>query len=287
MLYGGSHREAFENIDNLFRRLSEQADLVFYQDGPTMDLKAETFMHRRNDQYKAIIEIIDQVNLNVPISQIIADRGRKQLPSTGSGFEFLTKLAEKYGRRVVAVTRECDAEIAKFACENSSVIAVIADDSDFLIFPGTWRYFSTQNINLQNLTTIEFNRTEVRKFLNLNERQLAIFATIAGNDIVKYDEVRHCHGARIRNFVNYKDPSFAKEKFKKIAELARSYNAWSYPEDVSELSNYLLGDRSVPTKQRIKDSIEQYDVVRKINYFEVYQFIKSSFSRTFPWVPKL
>lgn len=263
-LYGGSHRQCFKTIDNLFRRLSEVTDLVFYQDGPVVEQKGDTFIKRRNEQYTAMIEMIDKVNQKIPIKQIVEEWGRKPVPSIRSGYEFLSKLATKYGRHVVSMTKECDAEIAQFACNNPSVIAVIAEDSDFLIFPGNWRYFSTQNINLETLETVEYSRTTLRRFLALNDHQLTILATIGGNDIVKYDEVRHCHGSKIRHFVHFKDPSFVKTKFIKIAEKVQNLDVLSTQGLISLLAYFLLGDQSVSSQQRIIESMDQYNVVRVI-----------------------
>lgn len=269
-LYGGSHRQCFKDIDDLFRRLSEVAVLVFYQDGPVVEQKGFTFMKRRNEQYTALIEMIDRVNQNVPISEIIADRGHKPVPSIRSGYEFLSELATKYGRRVVSTTTECDAEIAQFACQNPSVIAVIAEDSDFLIFPGKWRYFSTQNLNLETLETKEYSRVALRRFLALDDKQLTIFATIAGNDILRYEEVRHCHGNKIRHFVHFKDSSFFMTKFIKIAEEVRSFNGWNILHRlIPHLAYFLLGNDSTLSQHRIVESIVQYNVVRNIRKYFV------------------
>lgn len=262
MLYGQSHRKCFENIEKLFRRLSEVADLVIFQDGPVEHHKADKFMKRKNERYESGVSVMDKVNRSIPITKIV-----KELewigPSIGSGFEFFLILAAKYGRHVVCATKECDSEIAKFACNDSSVIAVIAEDSDFLIFPGKWRYFSTQHLNLERLTTKEYSRTALRSFLNLDDQQLAVFATFAGNDIVKVEEVTHCHGSKIGNSVHHKDPM----KFMKIAEKVRMFEGWKPYGLISYLANFLLRDKSVESHQRIVESINQFDIVRIINRY--------------------
>jgi hypothetical protein len=80
-------------------------------------------------------------------------------------------------------------ETAAFATKNNA-LAVIADDSDYLIYKGNWRYWSARQLDLNDLSTMEYDRRALWDCLNLSEDQMKIFATIAGNDIIKYNEVQ-------------------------------------------------------------------------------------------------
>lgn len=258
MYYGQSHRTCFNAVDKLFKALSDIADLVFFQDGPVADQKEKTFIERGNSQYELVIAMIDKVNQKIPIVDIVENWELPQFPGIASGFEFLTTLAAKYGTFKVSVTKECDAEIAQFACNNPSVIAVLAEDSDFLIFPGKWKYFSIKHFDAESLTTIEYNRTALRSFLGLNDQQLAVLSTMAGNDIVRYDEVSHCHGRRIGNLKHYKD---ARSKFLGMALKIKTFDGWNFHGLISFLASFLLRDISDESKQKIFESIDQYNIV--------------------------
>lgn len=151
------------------------------------------------------------------------------------------------------MNRECDAEIARYACNNDSVIGVIAEDSDFLIFPGNWRYFSTKELTFENnkeLKTREYSRTALREFLRLTgAKQMAIFATIAGNDIVTYKDLEYCHSQN--HFYSWDVVT----KFSNIAKKVRDFENLTN----AEISFALLGNKKESMK--IAESIKQYEVV--------------------------
>lgn len=258
MLYGGSQRAYFKKVDKIFRALSEIADLVFFQDGPIADEKEATFIDRGNNHYKLVIAMIDKVNQKIPIIEILRNWELHQIPGNSAGLGVLAKLADEYGTFKVSLTKECDAEIAQFACNNPSTIAIIAEDSDFLIFPGKWRYFSIKHFDFEALTTKEYNRTALRSFLSLNDDQLPILSTMAGNDIVRYNEVSHCHGKKIGNLKHYKD---VREKFLGIAQKIKTFDGWHFHGLISFLASFLLHDKSEESKQRIFESIDQYNIV--------------------------
>lgn len=55
---------------------------------------------------------------------------------------------------------------------------------------GSWRYWSIKNINRDGYTTLEYNKEALRAKLGLSMAQLPLFATLGGNDIVQYDDVK-------------------------------------------------------------------------------------------------
>lgn len=252
LLYGGRSAEYFKIIDGLFRKLSEVAELVFFEDGPVKDEKYDTWIARQDQKYEKSLAIIDLVDNGVSLKEIVDRLGNYEIQSVTTHLELIEERAKIYGKVIVTITKECDAELAQFATNNPAVLAVLADDTDFLIFPGTWRYFSTSQINEETLTTMEFNRIALRSFLNLSEQQLIILATIGGNDIIKYDEVRRCHQ---RNFGHN-----AAKKFPAIAQIIREQiNNDSLIQ--FNLADFLLDNTSPHSISRIQDSLAQYDIV--------------------------
>lgn len=75
----------------------------------------------------------------------------------------------------------CDSAIAKFAVEKHA-LAVIACDSDFLIFQGDFQWWDSNTIHMADMKAKRFNRIELRKLLKLSNDQMKYLATIAGND---------------------------------------------------------------------------------------------------------
>jgi hypothetical protein len=193
MLCGGRFNKYREEIERLFKKMSEHAILIFFEDGPIVDHKTSTWINRQCDKYKECVKIMDLIYKKVPLkelAEIETNPGSyKEVPRLTTAIILIEDIAKKYGEVVETFTRECDSEIARFAFNNQKVLAVIGDDSDFLIFAGHWRYFSLKQLDFNTLETMEYSRQALRNHLNLNDQQLVILSTLNGNDIVKYDHV--------------------------------------------------------------------------------------------------
>lgn len=255
VLFGRNHYNCFEIMESLFRRMASMADLVFFEDGPVINQKYETWLKRQDDRYHRCTSVIDKVKEGRPVKEIAECRDF-EIPFVPSGIESIEKLADLYGKRIVTVTKECDAELAQFACSNSSVIAVLAGDTDFLIFPGQWKYLSIKHINIDSLMTMEFSRAALRKHLQLDDKQLIVLSTIAGNDIIQFEEVSNCHRCQFGLGVYNKFPAIARMIREKV-DLS-DFNGMLYA-----LAEFLLGDTSPESIDRIYESFSQYNIVSK------------------------
>lgn len=203
----------------------------------------------------------------------IANSADFDIPTITSGLESIELLAKQYGKRIVTVTKECDAELARYACNNKSVIAVLADDTDFLIFPGKWKYLSIGELNLKNLRTKEFSRTALRQYLGLNDKQLIVFSTIGGNDIVKYDWVQHCHGYKVGNHSRRGDVN---AKFVAIANMIKNeVDISNFHRMIYNLADFLLNDTAQESLDLIYESFAQYNIVSTSKRFPKLQKISS------------
>lgn len=253
MMYGGRHDHYKKILDHLFGQLSSYADLIFFEDGPVVADKYETWIRRQDDKYASTEQVLDKVYSLTPIVEIIAST--RDMPTVTHHLALIEDRARAYGKLIITVTQECDAEIAKYAIENSSVIAVLADDTDFLIFGGSWRYWSIREINPETFTTMEFSRAALREHLGLDNKQLVVFSTIASNDVVKYDEVQRCHQI---NFGGRKPDV----KFPAIAEFIKNkINMSDFNEMIMQLAELIFSDQSMEATDRIYNSISFYNTV--------------------------
>lgn len=253
VLCGGRHLVYRELFESLLTRLAAVADLVFFEDGPSVVDKLDTIMKRRNNAYDIGISIIDQVYEGKKLEEIVEDSKGVLIVSTVAMIE---ETAKKFGKLIVTVTKECDAELARYANNNPSVLAVMADDSDFLIFSGRWRYFSLNNIEHEHLTTLEYNRLALREFLDLNDKQLMILSTLGGNDIIKIDEVRPFH--------NRNKARKPEEKFRFLAKFIKRLPMDFYPL-LNVIAGEVLHSNRPETKNRIEASLKQYSTVSLID----------------------
>lgn len=191
----------------MFSKLkSYGTELVFFFDGTVQAEKRNHWMNNAKEAdevgavHKSKSKVTRLVRQGTHTVKSILDSSKQ----TGCDFKYNQELitvikasCEKFGRVFSCQNYECDREISCFVLRNlRKVIGVFSDDSDFLIFPGSWRYFSTKHIVADNqgtLTTKEYPRQGLRKVLRLNDLQLAVLATLCGNDTMQSDHVQIFH----------------------------------------------------------------------------------------------
>jgi hypothetical protein len=259
LLCGGQHNIYQNVLEEFLKKLSALANLVFFEDGPVVEEKSETWIERQNEKYSKSINVMEQVYGKVPLREIAENSW--DIPSITTCLPLIEAMARKYGELIVTVTKECDAELVRYANNDSSVLAVIADDSDFLIFPGSWRYFSLTQINMKTLETYEFDKIALRKCLELDDYQLKIFATLAGNDIMKYDDVKDFHGKKCGHRATEKIPvlaNYVKTKLMLTDQLL-----------IDTFANRVFRNSGQATKEKIKNSLAQYSTNFDVPDFSV------------------
>lgn len=110
--------------------------MVFYIDGSSSIAKHNELFQRIKSRLRKYANIIDCVDNNIPVKEIM-----KRIPYIFSlqnqGINII-KLCRKYGEIVNTYHNECDTEIARYANKNNNVVAILADDTDFLIYPGAY-----------------------------------------------------------------------------------------------------------------------------------------------------
>lgn len=193
ILCGGRRNMYQIMLDDLFIKLKEAgAELVFFGDGSVPTVKYDTYCERQDQKYIRSMELQDLIYDGCPLQNIVhQDVACRENLISRMGFpETLERTARKYGTLTTTFDAECDTEMAEYASRTPAVLAIMGDDTDFLIYSGKWRYFSMSNIDCDTLVTKEYSRLELRKFLSLTDKQLIIFSTLCGNDVMKYDDVK-------------------------------------------------------------------------------------------------
>jgi hypothetical protein len=253
LLCGGRHQIYRQTLEDLLEKLSKVADLVFFEDGPVVNHKMETWLKRQNEKYLKSINIIEEIYRERPVREIARDVW--DIPRITTYLSMIEETIKKFGELVVTVTKECDTELARYANNNPTVLAIFADDSDFLIFKGKWRYFSLSQLNLENLTTLEYDKIALRDFLGLDDRQMIVLSTLGGNDIINYDEVRGFH--------QYYCGHRADQKFPWLAGYIKESLPIQFYPLIESIAENVLQDNSQETKDRIKESFELYNTVKQ------------------------
>lgn len=152
------------------------ATLVFFCDGQLHPDRNHVWCGRRNKEFKSAYSIISEGN--PPSSHRF---GCKTISKS------LRKLIEdeRLGRFVMSTQVDCDSAIAKYAVENRA-LAVVASDSDFLIYEGDFQWWNSDSIRMEQMTADRYDHKTFREhLLKLKTEQMKYFATIAGNDCTK------------------------------------------------------------------------------------------------------
>lgn len=253
LLCGGRNQIYRSLLEELFRNLCAVAELVFFVDGFLADDKTNTYMTREDDRYIRALYIIDQIKRKVPCQNIIDDK--KAYFRLTTCLPMIREAASKFGKLFVSVLRECDAELVRFANKNNA-FAVMADDSDNLIYAGDWRYYSTQALDPKTLKTIEYNKLGLRTLLDLNDDQMVILSTLSGNDIIEHEEVCGFHKRKSRYYRNRHTfiwmATYIKERWPNLN------NLYAVVDDIAK--DVICGE-GLGVKERIKASLGQYNTV--------------------------
>ncbi|XP_053675299.1 uncharacterized protein LOC128725571 [Anopheles nili] len=239
-----------------FERLTKAgAELVFFYDGSVQQIKYETWVKRQNDKYDRMIDVIDAINRRTPLAQIVEQCVRKIHNNTQLK---LKRVAMQHGKCIVSMHVECDQALAAYATEHNA-LAVISHDTDFLIFPGEWQLWSSDHLDCNELTTRGYNRPALVRTLGLRWPQMAVWATLAGNDFFTYEEVQPFHQSLGQHYqIYYKLVEYVrtlpiKNKLQKAAIpsiIARVYKNRPIPADATEcftssLTFYQIDEQSL------------------------------------------
>lgn len=158
-VFGGRPWLCKESLKQLLTELKKcGADLVFFFDGSWSEqVNIEREAKEINKKYKLRQNLLRKMKTK--------RRGSNRLDNiqdenkSGINFAYNRNLisvvkgvCEEFGKVSICEMYECDREIVSFTMANPSVLGIFSDDSDYLIFPRNFRYFSTSSIAFNNET---------------------------------------------------------------------------------------------------------------------------------------
>lgn len=230
VLCGGRHHQYYKVFHDLFASLTNNgADIVFFADLNLQEAKKVEWIDRRNRTYEDEIRLFDELAVK-PLSEMV-NRDREDQVWVVSATDILNSVASQYGKVHFATKNECDRELARYATDNNAM-AVFSDDSDFIIFEGEWKLWSVKEMKMSLLITRQFNRDVVFEHFGLERRQLALLATLMGNDFTKaafkedlnyyHTRLLGSHSERVVNIRNHiKEMNLRASTDREILSLAR------------------------------------------------------------------
>lgn len=168
------------------------ASMTFFDGGSVHSNKEGVFMEHRQESSEKKLDIIKDLEAGIPI-RLIINKQRGNLRGTSTITPLLKEIARKYGDIHMPVSAEKHTIMAGVATAKKA-FAVLGNDTNFLIYCGKWRYWSLEDANFDNLLIKEYNANALKGFLNLTAEQMPLFATLAGNQIIPFDDYKAFHG---------------------------------------------------------------------------------------------
>lgn len=256
---GGRHKILLNAWIQLLDALKAiDCTMVFFSDLNIQTGKIEEWLSRRNNEFEYYANLYESIIAGKNLSTIVADENGEHRSIT-SGFYGMAVIAHNYGEFFFSTKHEADLELAQYAKQHAAM-AILSDDTDFLIFDGSWRLWSAQNIQItstKQLKTLEYNRFGIANTLSLSTHQLPLFATLLGNDFTK------SYFNELTNFYNQIGGS--RSKFRNVARFIqkmRNQNANSphiSDPNIRRIVELMCGDVNAEFERLIKCSIDSYN----------------------------
>lgn len=186
-LFGGSHRFYHEQLDKFFQPLRDlDVKLVFFGGGAKTADKLKKMTQKSEQHYKKQLSLLNHIDKTGEMRLCSRPELRTYLGLYEEG------IARKYGDFILA-TGSLNKEIARYCRDNENVVAVLAKDSDFLIYDLRHvEYWSCgiEDLNFRDKTTISFNHAALLNHLSLTPHQFHVMVSIVG--VILDDPKTHC-----------------------------------------------------------------------------------------------
>lgn len=254
LICGGRSQRNYELFDNFFSDLTSfGAKVVVFADLNVQEEKSRQWLDRRNQEYQESCDTLDSIARGRKVMDIVRMQSRSK--ALTSARHAIYEQAKKHGELYFAIKHDCDAELAKYARDNKA-LAMIGNDSDFLIFEGDWEYWSASDMNIDNYTTLAYNRRVLIDNLRLTYKQMPVFATLMSNDHTKFmnDQLRDFHSSLGKMF----------QKWQNMAVYVRNLNKSSFDlneDDIAKISKRVFGAwDSMEAREMITNGIQSYNL---------------------------
>jgi hypothetical protein len=220
--------------------------VVFFFDGVKPESERDTWKGRRQKKVKTILKIFENLDNNSPVQ---AEHLDSMLPSVvAATCSFVARY--ECGCDVHVSVSDCDVEMADFA-QKEDCFAILSQDTDFVILKGARHFLTVDELNLETMTTFEYSREGLLKFLELESQQLCLLASLLGNDIVPVSKLKNFHQ-------RLKQAQKGRELVRVIVDYIKKWNFSTSCDDevLHEIAKDVFGDDSMASD--LAYSIQSY-----------------------------
>lgn len=215
------------------------------------EVKQEQLYHKNKlDNYEVGLEIINKIESCNNFEELAAhyrklkfDEFVHNFPVDYNLFYPLLEVAGRFGQ-ILPISNPVHHEIMMFAkiALDLNVFCVIGFNSNFLVSDGAWKYWSSNDLDITNMTCVEYDKNAILNHLGLNYQQMPLFVSLSGSKLHWEDKelIRRSFGPKQYLYLNM--ASFVKKK-----EFPLKFTA------VQEISRYLSRGNRYPSKHFIGD----------------------------------
>lgn len=198
--YGGSHRYYHEQLDKFLQQFRDlNVKLVFFGGGAKTKEKLAKMTSKVDQDCKRYSQLLKHIDKTNEVKLCARPELRTCLALYEEG------IARKYGEYILS-TGSLNRDIVQYSSDTENVVAILAKDSDFLLYNlGSVEYWSCgiEHLNFNEMSTIAFNRPAVLDHLKLSPYQYHVMLAIAG--VVLADIKTHSHRLK-KGILNQPNP---------------------------------------------------------------------------------
>lgn len=214
---GGRHLQYNRLFRQFLDRLQDTgAQLIFFACGNKLNDHPDIFIPKREKEYIDYMRILEKIDRGVPIRKLLDQKNALNSCKRATlSVEYnVMRMCRRYGK--LYYNYFChNQEMARFAYRHQDeIIAIISNDTDFLIFEGDWQFWLCNDIDMMALTTNRFCRQTLRAHLQLSTEELKLLAALSGTNYLPtklsilrtfYESLEHACGrfAKIPDLANY------------------------------------------------------------------------------------
>ena len=228
---------------------------IFFFDGPSLIQKRNEWIQRKVQTYYFYQELMTQIWNG----KYKGDQADYVISPCGIDMFERYVLSEVCNCKVIVSLEECDEEIALFAKQNSNVVAILSQDSDFVIFNAAGYNLSAYHLDVTALTTKAYSSVRLAELHDLDQCWLPALATLLGNDLLLKEQLKWFH-LRITHWKGRGYPRFQVLIPAVTAVIKKNLKKGMSVDEVSEILNMeVFGcNRTQQTYNSIKISLQTY-----------------------------
>lgn len=179
---GGRYRDHLHYFRDFFQRLKRaNVELIFFAFGKNLRSELSLFIPNQGQEYKRYLNVLDRFDANNGDVRFFCDRKAHDARAPITMYYNMHRLAREFGELRINYVLH-NQEIAKYIEEHDgTVLAVITNDNDFMVFDGDFQFWQANNLNMRELTGVRKCRKKLRDRLQLNSRQLQLLSALSGS----------------------------------------------------------------------------------------------------------